>query len=81
MRMKNKDHGVTYVYSNSERDYLINLGWELDEEKPVVVEVKQVTLEVTPEKTPSEQYEEKFGKPPHHRMKEEGILKALNDNG
>lgn len=77
MRMKNKDHGVTYVYSNSERDYLIKLGWELDEEKPLAVVVKQVTLEVTP----AEQYEEKFGKPPHHRMKEESILKALNDNG
>lgn len=72
MRMKNKDHGFTNVYSNNERDYLIKLGWELDEEKPAVVEVK---------KTPSEQYEEKFGKLPHHMMKQENIIKALNGDG
>jgi len=28
-------------------------------------------------KSPAERYAEKFGKPPHHRMKEENILKAL----
>ena len=71
MRMKNKDHGVTYVYSNGERDYLIKLGWELDEE-PVLTKK---------EKAPAELYEEKFGKLPHHKMKEESILKALDGNG
>lgn len=70
MRMKNKDHGFTNVYSNSERDYLIKLGWELDEE-PVLTKK---------EKAPAELYEEKFGKPPHHKMKEESIIKAISDN-
>lgn len=32
-----------------------------------------------PQKTLAEQYEEKFGKPPHHRMKDETIRKALED--
>jgi len=31
------------------------------------------------EKTPAEQYEEKFGKPPHHRMLEETILQKLKE--
>ena len=69
MRMKNKDHGFTNVYSIGERDYLIKLGWELDEEIPVLLKK---------EKTPTELYVEKFGKQPHHKMKDESILKALD---
>lgn len=34
---------------------------------------------IKPEGTPAEQYEEKFGKKPHHRMKEETILEKLQE--
>lgn len=34
----------------------------------------------TPEKSLSDQYEEKFGKRPHHRMNAESIEKALHDS-
>ena len=69
MRMTHKSHGVTYVYNNGERDYLIKHGWEVDEEIPVLLKK---------EKTPTELYVEKFGKQPHHKMKDESILKALD---
>ena len=36
--------------------------------------------EKPPEKTIAEKYQEKFGKPPHHRMKPETIQKAV-ENG
>ena len=39
----------------------------------------QQSPDPTPEKTPAELYEEKFGKPPHHRMKPETILEKLKE--
>lgn len=40
---------------------------------------KFVEKEVKQVKTPAEHYEAKFGKKPHHRMKEESILAALKE--
>ena len=34
IRMKSKDGGFTHAYTESEKEYLINLGWTV-EEKPV----------------------------------------------
>lgn len=39
--------------------------------------VPPVEAKVATVKTPAERYEEKFGKPPHHRMKAETIEAAL----
>jgi len=46
------------------------------DESAAVYDVKPAAL---PEKTPAEQYEVKFGKKPHHLMKEATILKRLSE--
>lgn len=44
IRMKSPDGGFTHAYTESEKEYLINLGWAVDEnpvepakEEPVIV--------------------------------------------
>ena len=72
--MSHPKHGRMPVYSQTEIDYNAKNGWVLDEEKPVL----QVAYPVSRE-TMIEQYEAKFGKKPHHRMKQETIENALKE--
>jgi hypothetical protein len=65
--MSHPEHGRMPVYSDIEIEYNKKFGWILDEEKPVDVE------------TPEEAYEKKFGKPPHHRLKLDTIIKRLEE--
>lgn len=49
-------------------------------DEPVdLITVNEITKSIPKEmyQTPAQQYEKKFGKPPHHRMKQESILAAL----
>lgn len=46
---------------------------------PDIQSTERISADDILEKTPAEQYEEKFGKPPHHRMLEETILQKLKE--
>ena len=46
---------------------------------PDIQPTERISADDILEKTPAEQYEEKFGKPPHHRMLEETILQKLKE--
>ena len=46
---------------------------------PDIQPTERISVDDILEKTPAEQYEEKFGKPPHHRMLEETILQKLKE--
>lgn len=50
-------------------------GWIIDK-KPEKV-VSRETIEVETIETPEVAYEKKFGKPPHHKMKLDSIIAAL----
>lgn len=70
IRMKHPDHGYTHAYNTNDRAYLEGLGWSAEEVK-TESEMEAATR----------QYIEKFGKKPHHMLKLENILKALDDDG
>ena len=69
-RMVHPDHGVTDAVG-SEIEWNIKHGWKVEEAAPVA-KVAQKSL--------AERYAEKFGKPPHHRMRQETIEAALNED-
>ncbi len=46
---------------------------------PDIQPTERISADDILEKTPAEQYEEKFGKPPHHRMLEKTILQKLKE--
>ena len=46
---------------------------------PDIQPTERISADDILEKTPAEQYEEKFGKAPHHRMKDETILQKLKE--
>lgn len=70
--MVHPKHGARHVYSITEQEAHEALGWKVD--APALLQPKKEQ-----ELTPTERYAEKFGKPPHHRMLPESILKALEE--
>ena len=71
---------------DSIQDQVVLLTRQLDAKESIgaisesaVTNLVEITADDIIEKTPTEQYEEKFGKPPHHRMKDETILKKLKE--
>ena len=83
-RMVHPNHGTTFAVG-SEIEWNIANGWKVEDEKaePVgefpggavddPVEPESLRQELTLE----QRYIEKFGKPPHHRMKKETVENAL----
>lgn len=71
--MKHPMHGRMPVYSDSEIAYNAKLGWSLEDQEVIEtkVEEKQESIE--------DAYEKKFGRRPHHRMKQESIIAALEE--
>ena len=60
---------------------LLKQGWTIDEYQPEQIK-EEPKKEIVPreaEKTLALQYEEKFGKPPHHRMSEATIAQHLKE--
>ena len=76
-------HGRKIAMHDKERESDVKSGWkevtkeEFYKPKEVKVEAKvsPEVSDVSPEL--STQYEKKFGKPPHHRMKAESIKSAV----
>lgn len=76
VRMQHPKHGYTHAYNTVDKAYLESLGWRVEEAKPV-----EPKVEITPEDEDAairQAYFNKFGKKPHHMLKIENILKALN---
>ena len=70
-------HGAMHVYSEAEIEENEKHGWKLTDE-PGAVKVLETIMEgESKEKCVAEQYQAKFGKPPHHKMKPETIERAL----
>lgn len=75
--MNHPEHGRMPIYLLAEIANNEKNGWVLEpEEKPVLQlhhpdEASELSLE--------EQYEEKFGKKPHHRLKQETIIAKLKE--
>lgn len=85
----NPKHGYHIAYDQHEAIRNEKNGWKTvtkeefyaDEAKGTTGEVERI-VEVIEEKAEEEltkQYEAKFGKKPHHRLKRESIEKALKD--
>lgn len=66
-------HGAMNCYLDSEVENNKKNGWIVGEMNTVVD--KQIASCETPE----QQYEKKFGRPPHHRMKLENIKASLEE--
>ena len=89
--MEHPKHGRMPCYSTQEIEFNRKHGWKEENEQSHQVESATPIISVTTSsqevaKTPEsgserqnaiEQYITKFGKPPHHRMKTENILKAI----
>lgn len=74
-RMKHPIHGFTNTGAGVTVDDLRRHGWVVDEPsipKPVVQESAPTDLKT--------EYFKKFGKAPHHLLKEENLRKALDDH-
>jgi len=67
--MTHPNHGRMPVYSDGEIEYNSKFGWSVEEDKQ-----EEKTVE-----SPEVLYEKKFGKKPHHKMKQESIIAALED--
>ena len=74
--MVHPDHGTHIVYTYAEQKACEEVGWKSD---PALSRKLAGAEQPAPpaDKTPAERYEVKFGKPPHHLMKSETILKEL----
>ena len=72
-------HGSMHVYDEQQARINESSGWKrADETAPVASTMDTVLDTGSVEKSLKERYAEKFGKPPHHRMTDETIRKALN---
>ncbi len=70
--LRHEEHGVHIVYSENEvKDCLAN-GWVRDN-----VLSSELSGDRPIDKSLADKYMEKFGKPPHHKMKAETIEAAL----
>lgn len=76
IRMTHPLHGAMYCYLDSEVENNKKNGWIVEEEKPVL---QMKPPEEVPIKSLEEQYEEKFGKKPHWKMKRETIENVLKE--
>jgi hypothetical protein len=71
--MYHPNHGWTHVSDGNIEEHRKH-GWVNDDPKYYK---KDIVKEPEKVETPEEAYEKKFGKPPHHRMKLESIIEAL----
>lgn len=72
--MQHPKHGFMHAYNTVEQKTLEGRGWTVKKDRPV-----EIAPEVEDEAI-RQAYFNKFGKKPHHMMKIENILKALNDS-
>lgn len=81
--MRHIKHGVIPCSSTLEVEWNKKNGWEVDysygKPKPDEPKLIQTQEEVKAERTPAQRYEDKFGHPPHHRMKLETIEQKLKE--
>ena len=75
--LSHPQHGKTTATAYEIPELLKN-GWKIDEPKKKV-KSEEPSIQVNIYKTLEEKYEEKFGKLPHHRMKQETIEAALKE--
>lgn len=74
--MTHPQHGSMYCYLDAEVEINKKNGWVVAEEKPVL---QSHHPDEAPVMSLADQYEEKFGKKPHHRLKQETIRNALKE--
>lgn len=73
-------HGAMHVYTDAEVETNKKNGWEVIEPIKTVKFLEARIAEIPAEiKSLAEQYEEKFGKKPHHRLSEKNIEIALKE--
>ena len=71
--MTHPQHGRMPVYSDTEVEYNAKLGWSLEQEPPIPDGVSEMKQSI------EDRYFAKFGKYPHHKMKQESIIAALEE--
>ena len=80
------NHGTHIAYSEQEAISCEANGWVRDAKmsdelagKPVAQAPERIQEEAGAPLSPQERYIAKFGHPPHHRMKDETIIKQLEE--
>ena len=72
--LRHEMHGTHIAYSDAEAKSAEENGWKRDPDLSRVLAGQPMI-----DKSVVDQYKEKFGKAPHHLMKQENIEKALRE--
>ena len=70
--LRHEEHGVHICYGEDEARLAEKYGWVRDK-----VLGKELAGQAPVDKSLRDSYIQKFGKPPHHKMSDQTILKAL----